>query len=112
MLFVIINRNGSDVTLRELLNSGAGASLIASHACEKSTWDYGEAEWATVAGNFRTFGTVKQRFKIPEMSSTAIVDYMLHIAHTLGVYDLILGRYILKDLGIIIDFSDETVVWN
>eukprot|EP00957_Ditylum_brightwellii_P207785 15354530-Ditylum_brightwellii.AAC.1 len=42
----------------------------------------------------------------------AKVDYKLHVANTLGVYNMILGRNILKILGIVLNHVTETISWD
>eukprot|EP00957_Ditylum_brightwellii_P139561 10636329-Ditylum_brightwellii.AAC.1 len=42
----------------------------------------------------------------------AKVDYKLHVANTLGVYDMILGRGVLKSLGIVLNYATETISWD
>ena len=37
---------------------------------------------------------------------------MMHVAPTLGLYNMILGRYALSELGIGIKFSNQTIKWN
>eukprot|EP00957_Ditylum_brightwellii_P096789 7371301-Ditylum_brightwellii.AAC.1 len=40
----------------------------------------------------------------------AKVDYKLHVANTLGMHDMIIGRNVLKSLGIILNHATETVM--
>eukprot|EP00957_Ditylum_brightwellii_P036401 2755705-Ditylum_brightwellii.AAC.1 len=42
----------------------------------------------------------------------AKVDYKLHVANTLGVYNMILGRDVLKILGIVLNHTTETISWD
>eukprot|EP00957_Ditylum_brightwellii_P065257 4949462-Ditylum_brightwellii.AAC.1 len=42
----------------------------------------------------------------------AKIEYKLHVANTLGVYDMILGRDILKSLGIILNHATESIAWD
>eukprot|EP00957_Ditylum_brightwellii_P143004 10896226-Ditylum_brightwellii.AAC.1 len=42
----------------------------------------------------------------------AKVGYKFHVAPTLGMYDMILGRNLLKSLGIMLDHTTETITWN
>ena len=51
-------------------------------------------------------------FKLPELNPTAKTDYKFHVAPTLGMYDMIIGRDLLKKLGIILDHATETIAWN
>eukprot|EP00957_Ditylum_brightwellii_P184910 14082951-Ditylum_brightwellii.AAC.1 len=42
----------------------------------------------------------------------AKVDYKPHVANTLGMYNMILGRYVLKSLGIVLNHVTETIAWD
>ena len=112
MVFVTMSLVDTVVTLRALLDSGAGALVITSRFCDASVQYEEAAQWATVAGRFNTHGTVKQWFKIPELNPSATINYNLHVAHILGVYNMILGRDLLTSLGLVIDLASKIVIWN
>ena len=42
----------------------------------------------------------------------AKVDYKLHVLNALGMYDMILGRDVLKSLGIILNHATGTIIWD
>ena len=98
--------------LRALLDSGAGASLIAEKYCSHMETSHKDASFITVAGKFKTAGKVKVAFKLPELNPTAKIDYKFHVTPTLGLYDMIIGRDLLKKLGIILDHATETITWD
>eukprot|EP00957_Ditylum_brightwellii_P083090 6316282-Ditylum_brightwellii.AAC.2 len=98
--------------LKALLDSGAGASLIAEKHCNKLKTTQKKASLKTIAGEFYTARVVKTAFQLPELNPMAKVDYKLHIANTLGMYDMIIGRDLLKSFGIILDHTTETIAWN
>lgn len=52
------------------------------------------------------------QFTIPELHDNRLIEWNLHIAKDLGAYDMIIGRDMLKDLGIDIRFSNNTVEWD
>ena len=37
---------------------------------------------------------------------------MSHVPQPLGLYNMIIGRDLLKSLGLILDFSTRTIIWN
>ena len=74
-----------------MLDSCAGALLIAEKYCNKQKTSQNEASFMTVAGKFNTAGKVKVAFKLPELNPTAKIDYKFHVAPTLGIYDMIIG---------------------
>eukprot|EP00957_Ditylum_brightwellii_P170790 12999098-Ditylum_brightwellii.AAC.1 len=98
--------------LRALLDSVAGASLMAGKYFNRKKTLQNKASFMTVAGKFNTASKVKTAFKLPELNSTAKIDYTFHVAPTLGMYDMIIGRDLLKSLGIILDHATETITWN
>eukprot|EP00957_Ditylum_brightwellii_P161953 12330781-Ditylum_brightwellii.AAC.1 len=65
-----------------------------------------------VAGKSHTTGVLKTAFQLTELNPTAKVEYKLHVANTLGVYDMILGRDVFKSLGIILNHAMETITWD
>eukprot|EP00957_Ditylum_brightwellii_P073718 5601953-Ditylum_brightwellii.AAC.1 len=69
--------------LRALLDSGAGALIIAEKYCNKRKTTQEKASFMTVAGKFYTAGKVKTAFKLPEVNPTAKIDYKFHVAPTL-----------------------------
>eukprot|EP00957_Ditylum_brightwellii_P155744 11857643-Ditylum_brightwellii.AAC.1 len=69
--------------LRALLDSGAGASLIAEQYCNKQKTTQKKASFMTVAGKIYTASKVKTAFKLPELNPTAKIDYKFHVAPTL-----------------------------
>eukprot|EP00957_Ditylum_brightwellii_P186552 14203521-Ditylum_brightwellii.AAC.1 len=54
--------------LRALLDSGAGASLIAEKHCNKLKTMQKKASFKTLAGEFYTAGVVKTAFQLPELN--------------------------------------------
>ena len=112
IMFVTIKLGSKTIILKALLDSGAGASLIAEKHCTTHKIIAKKASFKTVAGNFHTAGVIKTAFRLAELNPTAKVDYNLHVVNTLGVYDMILGRDILKSLGIVLNHTTETISWD
>jgi hypothetical protein len=113
MVFIKFHNGKKDpVMLKALLDTGAGNSLVASRHTKNIRTMGDNAHWKTVAGNFSTEGTVETKFQLPELNPIATINYKLHVSNSLGVYDMILGRDLLKDLGLIIDYSTKSIIWN
>ena len=110
IVFVTMKIGSETITLKALLDSGAGASLMAEKHCDQLKTANKKASFKTVAGKFHTAGEVKAVFQLTELNPTAKIEYKLHVANTLGVYDMILGRDILKNLGIILNHANETII--
>eukprot|EP00957_Ditylum_brightwellii_P206396 15348244-Ditylum_brightwellii.AAC.1 len=98
--------------LKALLDSGAGTLLIAEKHCNNLKTVSKKASFKTVAGKLYTDGVVKTVFQLNELNSMAKVDYKLHVANTLGMYGMILGRDVLNSLGIILNHAAETIIWD
>ncbi|NJO52629.1 MAG: hypothetical protein HC840_28105, partial [Leptolyngbyaceae cyanobacterium RM2_2_4] len=102
------------VTLKALLDSGGSASLVdakwtKSLRLQKSTTD---TVWTTPAGSMKTSARCKTSFTIPELHDNRMISWNMHVTQNLGAYDVILGRDILSELGIDIQFSTNTIVWD
>ena len=86
-------------TLKALLDSGASSTLVSQAAVkhlEKTVTK--ETVFSTAAGNFSTQGKCRVKMKFPEFNPTAEITKSLHVAKTLGNYDVIIGRDLLHKL--------------
>eukprot|EP00957_Ditylum_brightwellii_P079253 6026986-Ditylum_brightwellii.AAC.1 len=52
------------------------------------------------------------KFKLAELNPTAEIKHKLCTTSTLGRYDMIIGRDLLKTLGLIIDFKNKLITWG
>ena len=105
IVFVSMKNGSETVMLKALLDSGAGASLIMAKHCNELKTVFKKVSFNTKAGNFHTARVVKAVFRLTELNPTAKIDYKLHVVNSLGVYDMILGRDLLKSLGIILNHA-------
>ena len=109
-LFIPINK---PKTVKALLDSGATGSLVVQRYVDgQQLTREKDTSWRTAAGDFHTDGIIKAEFAIPELTPTSKVSYDLHVASNLGAYDIILGKDILQELGIVLDFNMQIVIWN
>ena len=101
-----------------LLDSGSSGSLIAKKYAKygksvKST-ETNYTEWETPAGDFRTKEKKIIKFKLDEFSSSKQISWNFNVVptttHDIG-YDMIIGRDLMVELGIIIDFEKKTMTW-
>ena len=102
------------VTLKALLDSGSSGTLVTSkHAKKlKPTSLVSSQVWSTPAGNMKTSKRVSAAFTIPELHDNRLIKWDVHVAKSLGNYDMIIGRDVMKDLGIDLSFSTETIDWD
>ena len=102
-------------TLIALLDSGGSASLITEKFTKKlklRSTKNGTTNWTTPAGNLQTKATVRSKFMLPELHDNRLIEWDFHVTKNMGAYDMIIGRDMLKDLGIDIQFSNETIDWD
>ena len=52
------------------------------------------------------------QFTMPKLFDIRVIEWDLYVAPNMGAYDMIIGRYLLTDLGIDIRFSTNTVEWD
>jgi RNase H-like domain found in reverse transcriptase/Reverse transcriptase (RNA-dependent DNA polymerase)/Integrase zinc binding domain len=96
-----------------LLDSGASSTLIRENwAKNLSTIQVAPTNWTTTAGTFKTTEQVKLQLILPELHEGKTICCNAHVANTLGIYDLIIGRDLLKSLGVIINFRLQTIEWD
>ena len=102
------------VTIKALLDSGGSASLITSKFAKKlkAVKSKNQTKWSMAGGVMTTQAKAKVQFTLPKLDDRVLSKWNLHVAKDLGAYDMIIGRDILEDLGIDIQFSDQTVEWS
>jgi len=55
----------------------------------------------------------KLQFMFPELSETKLIEWKMHIVDSESMnYDIIIGRDVLEELGIIIDFKSKQITWD
>ena len=113
IVFIRLVNSKSARTLKTLCDSGAGGCLITENYVKGiPVRSQSDTSWNTMAGTFQTNGTASVTFRLEELNETAKINHKFHIAKSLGNYDAIIGRDLLSELGIIIDFKNSTLEWN
>ena len=64
-----------------------------------------------MAGTFNTSYVTNLNLRLLELNHTAEFNVNCKLTKELLYYDIILGRYILHELGIIYNFQNKTVTW-
>ena len=100
--------------VRILLDSGASASIISKDFVVKENYVKSNAsqEWLTMAGTFKTTRVAYVALKLPELNHTAEIATEFHVTKQKSAYDVIFGRKLLKELGIVLDFNQMVTIWN
>ena len=65
-----------------------------------------------MAGTLSTSKRGSLNIKMPEFNETATIKIDCHVTTNKSNYDIIIGRDTLRELGIMLDFSNDTVTWN
>ena len=65
-----------------------------------------------MGGQFKTIDYCKTQLCLPGLNSTALVNVELHITNHESKYDVILGRDLCGQLGIVLDFEKGLIKWN
>ena len=101
-----------------MCDSGASASIVCKKFCTSiSKYRHKHTTWATSGGEFKTWRKARIKFQLPEFSKSKEISWSFHVDEsnpnndTLG-YDMIIGRDLMTDLRIIIDFEDGYLIWD
>jgi hypothetical protein len=98
--------------IRALLDSGASRSLIYGGALPTIKKQLAKPTmWNTMAGTFKTKGEIVLQWTFPQFSDKKIIKDKIAILDLSEspMYDMIIGRDLLDQLNIIIDFNSNTV---
>ena len=68
---------------------------------------------STAAGVLTTNTKTSTRFSFPELHANKLINQSLHVVHlNIDRYDMIIGRDLIKSLGIDIHGGDMTIHWD
>ena len=97
-----------------LIDTGASGCIVSYKIAKKlRITKETECKWNTAAGIMTTNKRTKLQFMLPELSETKLIEWKMHIVENENMnYDIILGRDILEQLEIIIDFKDKQITWD
>jgi hypothetical protein len=79
------------------------------------TDDSNTTTWNTMGGKFTTNKTGFVTFSLPEFNLKKQISWEFHVddrSESSSIYDMIMGRDLLGELGIIMNFNDHTVTWD
>ena len=106
------NKNSTVYNIKIYLDSSASASIVCKvviHECHQN-WKDKMNKWSTIAGTFNTTFITEIILKLLELNHSAVIYAKCHSTDKLSNYDLILGRDILHELGIIFVVLRNTIL--
>ena len=113
LVFGYLNTKDTAERIRILLDSGASGSILSKKLTHKLQIIPGKGtSWMTMAGPITTTDTVKTTFILPEFHPHRSIEWTFNVTPMTMNYDAILGRDVLEELGMQIDFSNCTIVWD
>ena len=101
--------------VRILLDSGSSGSIILEKFVHNLRMkNDNTTNWIMKGGNFQTSKKCKTTFILKEFYGNKSIEWNLHVDSSPGPhqYDMILGRDVLSELGIMLDFKDQTMTWD
>jgi hypothetical protein len=117
-LVVSLIVNNEEHLLRALADTGASSSIILeayTSAPFIKTDDSNTTIWSTMGGKFTTSKNGFVTFSLPEFNLKKQIYWAFHVydrSESSSAYDMIMGRDLLGELGIIMNFNDHTVSWD
>jgi hypothetical protein len=100
---------------RILLDSGSSGSIVVEKFVQKLRMKHDSTTtWETKGGTFHTTKRCKTSFVLPEFFRNKAVEWEFHVDSTPGPhkYDMIIGRDLMSELGITLNFGDSTMTWD
>lgn len=100
--------------LRCLLDSGSTGNVLSNKHVHFSTNTRRTNKiWRTAAGTFRTTKEIEQKVQMTEFSESKDVSINFNVHEgNIGPYDAIIGRRTMQELGLILDFKNDEIIWE
>ena len=98
-------------TIKILFDSGASETIISKQAIGSiRTRKNANQQWNTAEGTAITSEKAVIQFNLPEFYEKTIIQKEVHVFSTPVNYDLIIGRDLLTELGISLDFFNQKTI--
>ena len=108
------NKNFKVCTFKIFLDSTASASIVHKDVLyerHKILKDE-KNKWSTMAETFNTSFVTEIILKLPKLNHSVEIYAKYHLTDKLLNYDLILGKDILHELGLIFNFGSKSITWK
>ena len=100
--------------VKALVDSGSSESLITKAKSDKLTVKKNnqDRQWLTAAGVLTTNTKTATSFSFPELHANKLINQSLHVVDlNIECYDMIIGRDLIRSLGIEIHGAYMTIHW-
>ena len=101
--------------VKALVDSGASESIIAKAKADKLPVKNTkkERQWSTAAGVLTNNKKIATSFSFPELYANKLINQSLHVFNlNIDCYDMIIGRDLIRSLGIDTHGADMTIHWD
>ena len=106
-------KNSRLKTIKILFDSGASSTIVAKDVIGNiKTTTNSQQQWNTAGGMATTTEKATIQFNLPEFYAKTIIQKEVHIFSTTRNYDMIIGRDLMTELGINLDFFHQKVKWQ
>jgi hypothetical protein len=115
----IKNRDGTVVPMRSLLDTGTTATIILREFVGKGrtrTNTNKRTKWKILGGTFTTNYESLLDFKFPEISTSKVVTWQVHVddktSSKEATYGMIMGMDLMTSIGITVDCEQRCIIWG
>ena len=106
-------KNSRFSTIKILFDSGASETILSNSVLGSiKTHKTKAQQWNTAGGVATTSEKATIQFSLPEFYEKTIVQKEVHVFSTPMNYDMIIGRDLMSELGINLDFYFQKVRWQ
>ena len=99
-------------TITILFDSGSEESVIQKNTLGKYISENTTPTlWSTAGGDLTTYAKTKVEFTLPEFYENTLLVWKMHVFDQKLNYDIIIGRDLMRELGIKLDFERHRTRW-
>ena len=99
--------------MKALLDTGCTSTLISDKFVPQNKAKFQNTTvWQTTAGSFNKTAKSKLQFTMPELHEQRIITHDTHVTNAQMGYDIIIEMDLLKELGIDILNSTQSIKWD